>query len=219
LVDSTIEVIRSQVESGAWKVGERIPKEAELADMLQVGRNTVREAVRVLSHAQLLEVRQGDGTYVRSSVDPSEIMRRVSRSSLRDHLELRMILETEASRLAAVRRTEEDLAELRRLLDARGDTSGPGELEGHIDRDLAFHLAVVTSAHNAALEELYRYFSEAVRFTNIAISTDKKLPNPDLAAHVRILDAIERQDPDAAAEAAQATLAPTIVALNEYLAQ
>jgi DNA-binding FadR family transcriptional regulator len=40
-----------------------------------------------------------------------------------------------------------------------------------------------------------------------------------LAAHVRILDAIERQDPDAAAEAAQATLAPTIVALNEYLAQ
>jgi len=218
-VDSAIEAIRFQVESGAWKVGERVPKEAELADMLQVGRNTVREAVRVLSHAQLLEVRQGDGTYVRSSVDPSEIMRRVSRSSLRDHLELRTILETAASRLAAERRTEEDLVELRRLLELRGDANGPDELEGLLDRDLAFHFAVATSAHNAALEELYRYFSETVRSTTLAVHTDQKLPSPGLAPHVRIVDAIERRDPDAAAQAAHAMLAPVIVVLNEDLAE
>ncbi|WP_163535701.1 FadR/GntR family transcriptional regulator, partial [Klebsiella pneumoniae] len=59
LVDSTIELIRGQIEGGAWKVGERIPREQELAEMLEVGRNTVREAIRVLSHGQVLEVRQG----------------------------------------------------------------------------------------------------------------------------------------------------------------
>jgi DNA-binding FadR family transcriptional regulator len=219
LVDATIEVIRSHIESGAWKIGERIPKEAELADMLHVGRNTVREAVRVLSHAQLLEVRQGDGTYVRSNVDPTEIMRRVSRSSAHDHLELRMILESEASRLAAVRRTEADLAELRRLLDARGHVDGPDDLESFVDRDLAFHFAVMTSAHNTALEELYRYFSATVRFSTLAILTDQKLPEPGLAAHVRLLEAIERQDPDAATDATRAMFASVIEALNEHLAR
>lgn len=71
LVDSTIELIRGQIEGGAWKVGERIPREQELAEMLEVGRNTVREAIRVLSHGQVLEVRQGDGTYVRTNIDPA----------------------------------------------------------------------------------------------------------------------------------------------------
>ena len=73
LVDVTIELMRTQIEEGRWQVGERIPKEAELAEMLKVGRNTVREAVRVLSHARVLDVRQGDGTYVRLSVDPAEV--------------------------------------------------------------------------------------------------------------------------------------------------
>jgi len=90
LVESTMDLIRAQIEGGAWKVGERIPKEQELADMLQVGRNTVREAIRVLSHANVLEVRQGDGTYVRSNVDPAEVMRRVrdgSRKACRNPLQ------------------------------------------------------------------------------------------------------------------------------------
>lgn len=71
LVDCAIDAMREKIESGAWPVGERIPKETELAEMLQVGRNTVREAIRVLSHADVLEVRQGDGTYVRFELDRS----------------------------------------------------------------------------------------------------------------------------------------------------
>ncbi len=151
LVESTIGLIRSQIESGAWKVGERIPKEAELADMLQVGRNTVREAIRVLSHAHVLEVRQGDGTYVRTNIDPAETMRRISRSSLRDHFELRAILETEAARLAAARRTDDDLHQLGRPLKARGSASGQGGLAGFVERDTAFHAAIAKAAHTAAL--------------------------------------------------------------------
>lgn len=217
LVDSTISLIRTQIESGAWKVGQRIPREPDLAAMLQVGRNTVREAIRVLSHAQVLEVRQGDGTYVRSSVDPAEVMRRVSHASLRDHFELRAILETEAARLAATRRTDEDLERLGRLLEARGDVPADGDLAGFIDRDLAFHAAIATAAHNAALAELYRYFSAAVRQNTQAVLAEREVPEPGAAAHAGIVEAIERRDPEGAAIAARAVVAPVIAKLTELL--
>lgn len=210
LVESTIELIRAQIESAAWKVGERIPKEQELADMLQVGRNTVREAIRVLSHANVLEVRQGDGTYVRSNVDPAEVMRRVSRASLRDHFELRAMLETEAARLAADCRTKADVILLRRLLKEREDKR---EREAFVDADLRFHSAIAQISGNTALAELYRYFSNTVRLNTLSALDDAGLPEPDQQAHVAIVDAIEQQDGEAAALAARAVVAPLIAAL------
>jgi DNA-binding FadR family transcriptional regulator len=205
LVEAAIDLIRSQVETGAWKLGERIPKEAELADMLQVSRNTVREAVRVLSHANILEVRQGDGTYVRSSTDPAEIMRRVSRASLREHFEVRAILEQGAARLAAMRRTDEDLKQLARLLEERGDIPKNGDYAAFVDRDVAFHLAIAHAAHNTALEELYRYFAASARSNTHALvmELEQDTPGADAASHAKILFAIERQLPDQAAHVAR----------------
>lgn len=217
LVESTIGVMRSQIESGAWKVGERIPKEAELADMLQVSRNTVREAIRVLSYGQVLEVRQGDGTYVRSSVDPAETMRRVNCSNLRDHLELRAVLETEAARLAALRRTDKDLATLRSLLDQRGGWADDSGLAAFVDRDLAFHVAITRASHNVALEELYRYFSAAVRTNTQVVLGDRAMPEPSQAAHARIVDAIEKQDVERAAKAARAVVDTIVTRLDQLL--
>jgi DNA-binding FadR family transcriptional regulator len=210
LVESVLTVMRVQIETGAWKVSERIPKEAELAERLNVGRNTVREAVRVLSHAGVLEVRQGDGTYLRSSVDPIEIMRRVSRTRLRDHFELRLILEVEAARLAAVRRTDEDVERLTQLLRQRGEVPSREKLEEFVDRDVAFHAGIVEAAHNTALEELYRYFSAAVKSGTLALMAEKDLPEARLAAHAKIIEAIKRQNPDEAAHAVRAVVAPLI---------
>jgi DNA-binding FadR family transcriptional regulator len=215
LVETTIGLIRAQIEGGAWAVGERIPREPDLADMLQVSRNTVREAIRVLSHGEVLEVRQGDGTYVRSSVDPAEVMRRINHSSLRDHFELRAMLETEAARLAASRRTKEDIEKLNNLLQARGDVLAECELSEFVDRDLAFHAAVAAAAHNVALAELYRYFSASIRENTRMVLTEKELPEPRAADHARIVRAIERQDPDEAAEAAHALVAPMLLKLAE----
>lgn len=213
LVESTMELIRAQIEGGAWKVGERIPKEQELADMLQVGRNTVREAIRVLSHANVLEVRQGDGTYVRSNVDPAEVMRRVGRSSLRDHFELRAMLETEAARLAAIHRTKADVALLRRLLTERGKQHDHEAREAFVDADLGFHSAIARISGNTALAELYRYFSSMVRFNTLSALDRHDLPEPGQEAHAAIVDAIDRQDGEGAAIAARAVVAPLIEAL------
>jgi DNA-binding FadR family transcriptional regulator len=218
LVDTTIGLIRTHIESGAWKVGERIPREPDLADMLQVSRNTVREAIRVLSHGEVLEVRQGDGTYVRSSIDPAEVMRRVSHSSLRDHFELRAVLETEAARLAALRRTPEDIVRLKALLEARGERPDDGEIGDFVDRDLALHAEIATAAHNVALAELYRFFSTSIRENTQAMLMERMLPEPGTEVHARIIHAIESGDPDRAADAAAAVIGPVLAKLDEILA-
>jgi DNA-binding FadR family transcriptional regulator len=215
LVESTLDLIRARIEDGTWKVGDKLPREVELAEALQVGRNTVREAVRVLSHSHVLEVRQGDGTYVRSRIDPAETMRRIGRSGLRDHFELRAMLETEAARLAAQRRTDADLAQLNRLLEERGEIPETGDLADFIDRDLAFHLAIAQAAHNTALEELYRYFSASVRSDIYTVLTESELPEPNAAAHARIVEEITAAKPERAARAARDVIRPLIAKLTQ----
>lgn len=119
LVDTVVDALRAQLAAGEWKVGDRIPTEHALAEQLQVGRNTVREAVRVLVHAGMLRSRQGEGTFVVSTADPGEIMRGIQRSGIRDVLEVRVALEAEAARLAALRHEPADLDRMRTALNAQ----------------------------------------------------------------------------------------------------
>lgn len=140
LVASVIDVLRLKVRDGTWQVGSRIPPEIELAAGFGVGRNTVREAIRVLSHSGMLEVRQGDGTYVRRAVDPAETIQRINRSSLREHLEMQSILEAEAARFAARRRTDADIQVLKATVVLLGSRLPEEDFESFMRRDRAFHL-------------------------------------------------------------------------------
>src|SRR5215471_3153791 len=115
LVDQVIEQMRAAIADGDWVVDQRIPPEPELVTALGVGRNTVREAVRALAHAGLLEVRQGDGTFVRATSEISGALRRLVGEELREVLEVRRTLEVEGARLAAKHRTPEDIAHLEAL--------------------------------------------------------------------------------------------------------
>ncbi|MGZ5804763.1 MAG: FadR/GntR family transcriptional regulator [Xanthobacteraceae bacterium] len=215
LVASVIDILRSKVRDGTWRVADRIPAEAELAEAFGVGRNTVREAIRVLSHSGMLEVRQGDGTYVRRAVDPAETIQRINRSSLRDHLEMQSILEAEAARFAARRRTQLDIEALKKTV-ASLKSRLPGEdLEAYMQRDRAFHIAVATAAHNQAIEELYRYFALAVHTHALTIQSDGELAEPSYEAHWAIVDAIIKQDEERAANAARNILTPRITRLSE----
>jgi DNA-binding FadR family transcriptional regulator len=162
LVDQVIEQVRHSISSGEWPVGHRIPNETDLVDVLGVGRNTVREAIRALAHAGLLEVRQGDGTYVRATSEVSGAMRRLCGAELRDVLQVRRALEVEGARLAAAHRTESDLAELRSLLSRRDACLHDGDTDEFARADAAFHLATVRSSHNVILTELYRGLIEAI---------------------------------------------------------
>ncbi|ACI51476.1 GntR domain protein [Gluconacetobacter diazotrophicus PA1 5] len=215
LVDAALAAMRERIASGDWPVGQRIPKETELAEMLQIGRNTVREAVRVLSHAGMIEVRQGDGTYVRALHEPATIMAQVSHTSLRDHFELRVMLETESARLAALRRTARDIRRMGAALKARGERSSSSDLARFLDLDASFHLAVAEASHNDALIPLYRYFLDAAREAALSALVEHGVTEPKLELHERLFQAIEAGDAPRAVRAARAILQPLIAAFTD----
>ncbi|AYQ44249.1 MULTISPECIES: FadR/GntR family transcriptional regulator [Burkholderia] len=219
LVESAIEILKSNITSGIWQVGQRIPTELDLAKQLEVGRNTVREAVRTLAYSGVLDVRQGDGTYVRRNVDPADTMRNVDRAARGDHLELQCMLETECARYAARRRTDADLATLRKLLKARGEREASRDVKKFVERDRAFHIAVAAASHNHALEALYRYFSGSIlaNVEDVLVELDKAaIPEPDLQAHQALLDAIEQRDENKAVRATLAILKPQMTWLETH---
>ncbi len=214
LADSAADSIRAEIAAGRWPVGSRIPIEPQLAQLLGVSRGTVREAIKTLVSRGLLEVRQGSGTYVRSGFDPSASLQKLRRASLRDQFEVRRALEVEAARLAAVRHTAKDLRNLRALLAKRGVPDARDGGAAFVERDLAFHLAIVDISGNLALAETCRFIGGYIKET-IASTMDTALPEPDAAAHAAIVDAIASRDPDRAAEAVRSFLSPMIDALAQ----
>ncbi|MBN7769110.1 FCD domain-containing protein [Marinobacter daepoensis] len=208
LVETAIESLRQTIENGDWQVGARLPVEADLSDALGVSRNTIREAVRVLVHVGMLETRQGDGTYVRASRDAGETLRRIARSRLAEQIEVRIMLETEAARLAARRRSDADLKAMTSALDDRA-ASGDQVLE-RIRHDERFHHALVRASHNAALIELYDYFSNAVSQTIERTEMDSDLPEPSQEDHELLLAAVRRGDSEKAESLSRSLLTPSL---------
>lgn len=196
LVDQVIEQLRASVTGGEWPVDSRIPPEPELADALGVGRNTVREAVRALAHSGILEVRQGDGTYVRATSEVSGAVRRLCGPQLRDVLRVRRCLEVEGARLAAVARTEQDLAELHALLDRRDGHQQQEAHEDFVRADTDFHLAVVRASHNPVLTELYCGLTEVV-MASVATTSAKPVQSEQIR-HRGLVEAIAAGDVEAA---------------------
>ncbi|MBB4685244.1 FadR/GntR family transcriptional regulator [Amycolatopsis jiangsuensis] len=197
LVDQVIDQLRQAVRDGEWPVGYRIPTEPELVTQLGVGRNTVREAVRALAHTGILEVRQGDGTYVRATSEVSGAVRRLCGTELREVLQVRRVLEMEGARLAATARTDEDVAGLRELLHRRDREWHERRGEDFAHTDAEFHLDVVRCGHNELLFELYRGLMEAIT-ASVASTTD----HPEHAERIRhqgLVDAIEDGDAERAA--------------------
>ena len=213
LVETAIESLRQAIEKSHWAIGERLPVEAQLSESLGVSRNTVREAVRVLVHVGMLETRQGDGTYVRATKDAGETLRRINRAQLRDKLEVRVMLETEAAKLAAERRDAKDLEKMTLALDERAKAGD--DVESRIRHDHAFHTALVAASHNPALSELYDYFANSVAQTIELTELDSGLPEPSQEDHELLLAAIRRQDSVKAETLSRALLQPSLKALGK----
>jgi DNA-binding FadR family transcriptional regulator len=216
LVDEVIKQLREQITTGAWPVGGRIPPESELIDRLQVGRGTLREAVKALSHAGLLEVRQGDGTYVKTRSELSGALRRQCARSTDTHVqEVRRALEVQAARLAARRRTDEDLAVCAAALEDRDAAARRGDALGRWDQswgrawaeaEVRFHQSVVAAAGNPMLLELHLELTEAMSAVMLRVAADTaRDPDIDLGHH-RLVDAIRARDEESAAAEAMRIL-------------
>jgi DNA-binding FadR family transcriptional regulator len=205
LVDQVIEQMRQAIRAGDWAVDERIPPEPELVSVLGVGRNTVREAVRALAHAGLLEVRQGDGTFVRATSEISGALRRLCGTELREVRQVRFLLEVEAARLAATHRTDADVATLAATLTERDTAVADERWADAVDADARFHQEVVGCAGNSLLTELYLGMTEVIR-ASLAATAGHADPAWRIG-HGDLLAAIRDRNPDRAATEAGRFLA------------
>ena len=201
LIEQVIEQLRAQITSGTWAVGGRIPTESELSQLTATSRNTVREAVQSLVHAGLLERRQGSGTYVLAASElAGAVSRRVAAAQHVDVLEVRRTLEVGAARLAAVRRTPDDIATLRDLLSRRAAARREGDLDATVTTDVQMHRAIARASHNPVLTDLYDNLVGALQ-ENVRHNVVELAPHDD-ADHARLIEAIITGNPERAAEEA-----------------
>ncbi len=199
LGDQIIQQLQEKISLGELQPGDKMPTEPELMSMFGVGRSTIREAVRVLVKAGLLEVRQGDGTYVLDKTINSEpLEHRLRRAAILEVYEVRRILELEIAKLAALRRTEDDLIHMRESLNKRREARRIDDNRAYVDSDLAFHLAVAAASKNSVLADLYFSFSNALRDALDKLISDRELYQNQISIHEQLLDAIERKDGQAA---------------------
>ncbi|QPP09498.1 FadR family transcriptional regulator [Streptomyces bathyalis] len=201
LYEQVLDRLRAYAVDHELSAGDRLPPERELAQRLGVSRSSVKQAVVVLEVQGLVETRHGGGTYlVRDTLDAEPVERLVERRRrLPDVLEAREALETKLAELAAERRTDEDLEAMRTALRAMESDISTG---GHgVDGDRRFHAAVTAAGHSTLLAEFMGSISEPVAESRNESLRQPGRPTRSLEQHARILAAIERGDPKAAAAA------------------
>ncbi|MEU6221609.1 FadR/GntR family transcriptional regulator [Streptomyces sp. NPDC047022] len=202
LSEQVIAELRTQIVSGEWPVGSRIPTEPELVEQLGVARNTVREAVRALAHNGLLDIRQGSGTYVAATSELAGVMHRRFADADPNHIaELRATLESGAAGLAAERRSERDLKQLDALLIRREEAWESGDAEAFVTADATLHMAVVAASHNVVMTAMYADLGEVLRDW-LREDVGEELTPETYVDHAGLVDAIRAGDADAAATAA-----------------
>jgi DNA-binding FadR family transcriptional regulator len=176
LAHELVDGIGGQIQSNVLKAGDKLPTESEIMQTYGVSRTVVREALSKLQAAGLVETHHGVGTFVlegRSDtafrIHPAELATAVDVLAV---LELRISLETESAGLAAVRRTDEQLAEMRRALDAfeanverAGDTVSP---------DFRFHLQIALATGN-------RYFADIMSHLGATVLPRTRIDSSRLA--------------------------------------
>ncbi|SHE85549.1 FadR/GntR family transcriptional regulator [Desulforamulus putei] len=166
IYEEIVDQIKEMIARGELNPGDKLLPERELADRLQVGRSAVREAYRALEAIGIIDIRPGEGTFVReigtkSMTDIMSLAVVTGKDTLFELLELRKIIETEASALAALRRTKEDINNMKYWLDKMNEDISKGRL-GDLS-DLKFHYAITGAAHNSLLMRLMNSISETMK--------------------------------------------------------
>ncbi|OZI10184.1 GntR family transcriptional regulator [Bacillaceae bacterium SAS-127] len=202
LVDQVISQMEALIESGEWPVGDRIAPELELMEQFDVSRNTLREAIRSLVHAGLLQTKQGSGTFVCSaSVLGVALHRRIQQSNLLETLEVRHALEREAAQLAATRRSKEDIKQLQIHLSTCQEAAKSKNHQAYAEADIQLHKAIAVATHNHLLIDLYDHMTEALHESVHHLVENNSCLEIHLQIHHQLVQAIISQDSQQAMEA------------------
>lgn len=201
LVDDIVNQIQQQISKGLILPGDKLPPEPELMKLFNVGRSTIREAIRVLVHAGLLEKKQGFGTYLKSGpIIQEPLTHRLHRAELIEVFEARKMLEIEISRLAALRRDDIDLSHMREHLDTRKTALEQNDRELYAKSDIEFHLAVAMASKNSVIIDLYRTFSHVLSEAMNQLNRSYSSHDPQSYYHEQVYEAIKNGDSDQAVQ-------------------
>jgi GntR family transcriptional repressor for pyruvate dehydrogenase complex len=202
LTDEAISKIKEMIVAGQIAPGEKLPKEQDLAGLLGLSRNSLREAVKALSLVGVLESRQGDGTYV-TNLEPETLLAGtslvsdlVSGVSILELHQVRRLLEPAATADAASRLTEVDFA---RLEDSLVRMEAAQTTEEFIENDLEFHRVIVDACGNATLASLIKGLSGGTQRAHVWRAVrEQGATQRTIRMHREILDGLRAGDAERA---------------------
>ena len=187
----------------AWEPGDAIPTEKELATRFGVGRSTIREALQSLVIMGVLEIRHGEGTFVREPT--SDLLADaflwgllLSPRSVGDFTEFRVCVEANCAAKAARSRSQETVDQLYHLLDKMKSTVGHGDEDSVKQYDNRFHIAIAEATGNPIFVNVVTVLQSTVRLWFPITSPLTGTADDTLAEHKAIADAISAQDEEAA---------------------
>jgi GntR family transcriptional repressor for pyruvate dehydrogenase complex len=204
IYEEIVRQIKQMISEGRLKSGDQLPPERDLADKFVVSRTSVREALRALESLGLVEIRAGEGTFVRQGsvealIEPLALVMLSQREGIAELFEARRLLEPAIAALAARRATPEEIQEMDHILDEQGAEAAAGRTG--LIQDAKFHAAIASAAHNQAITRIVHAMMDL-----LTQSREESLGTPGRPArshesHRRILEAIVRRDAAAAEEA------------------
>ena len=205
------------IAQGKLAPGSTLPNEAALGEEFGVSRTALREAIKVLASKGLVEVRRKTGTRINAHarwnmLDPEVLGWMFSGDrapeGLHDLMEVRMLVEPAAARMAAMRANTGDLKEIRDALDQM--ESATGNLRSSVDADLRFHMAVLQATHNMFMRPFGAVIQAALRGSFLLTNSNTALYRLSLPMHRKILSAIAAGNAKSAQSAMEAVLAQTL---------
>jgi GntR family transcriptional repressor for pyruvate dehydrogenase complex len=210
LYEQIVQQIEESVLKGVLKTGDQLPAERELAEQFGVSRTAVREAIKALHEKGLVEACPGRGTFITSGTSNSmrQSLGRILKNGQPEGsaylVEVREILEPEIAALAAARASDLHLATMREAVRIMDDSRS--DADSFIEADLDFHLSLAEAAENPIVLSLIDSIVGLLREQRLRIFCIDGGPDRGQGHHKRILEAIERRDPQAARRAMQAHL-------------
>ena len=197
-----VERIGAMLRTGELRPGDRLPPERRLAGDLGVSRANVRQAFQALAERGITESRQGDGTYVAATLGmpfPSDvIVDAISRQSgaLEDILEFRRLMEPQIAALAAERITPAGLDRLKVLVCDQQRALLDNQDDGHLDAE--FHRMLIAASGNQVLGQIMAAVQSALDASRARWLRGSERSSVSLAGHLRLIDALEKRDTEAA---------------------
>lgn len=193
------------ISEGRFKVGEKLPSQPDLAELMGVSRPSIREAVKLLELQGMIETVQGGGTIVRNIAaqeirTPIEVLLDADKEKILELTDVRALLEVWSAKRAASNRTEDELQQILSLIKAMEKDFETGSI--HYELDAKFHKEIAGATHNTILTHLVGSFfdliSESIKFHREQMFVSRSDQIKILEHHRRVYEAIRDRDPERA---------------------